>query len=43
MFVDADGAPARLPWEERIWHFCSFECAKSFVNDPTRHAREHGV
>jgi adenylate cyclase len=43
MFVDADGAPARLPWEDRIWHFCSFECAKSFVHDPTRHAAEHDV
>jgi adenylate cyclase len=38
MFVDADGAPARLPWGERIWHFCSFDCAKSFVQDPTSHA-----
>jgi class 3 adenylate cyclase/YHS domain-containing protein len=38
MFVDADGAPARLPWGERIWHFCSFDCAKSFVEDPDRHA-----
>jgi adenylate cyclase len=43
MFVDADGAPARLPWEDRIWHFCSFECAKSFMNDPTRHAADHDV
>ena len=40
MFVDANGAPARLPWEDRIWHFCSFECAKSFVQDPTRHTSE---
>jgi adenylate cyclase len=38
MFVDADGSPARLPWGDRIWHFCSFDCAKSFVNDPARHA-----
>jgi adenylate cyclase len=38
MFVDADGAPARLPWGDRIWHFCSFDCAKSFVDDPARHA-----
>jgi adenylate cyclase len=40
MFVDADTAPARLPWGERIWHFCSFDCAKSFVQDPARHARD---
>jgi len=40
MFVDADGAPARLPWGDRIWHFCSFDCAKSFVQDPERHGTE---
>src|SRR5262245_59562166 len=40
MFVDADAAPARLPWGERIWHFCSFECAKSFVNDAARYTGE---
>ena len=38
MFVDADGAPARLPWGERIWHFCSFDCAQRFARDPERHA-----
>lgn len=43
MFVDADSAPARLPWDERIWYFCSFDCAKRFVNDPARHAAEHST
>jgi class 3 adenylate cyclase/YHS domain-containing protein len=38
MFVDADSAPARLPWGERIWHFCSFDCAQRFAQDPNRHA-----
>ncbi len=38
MFVDADNAPARLPWGERIWHFCSFDCAQRFAQDPNRHA-----
>jgi len=38
MFVDADSAPARLPWGERIWHFCSFDCAQRFARDPDRHA-----
>ena len=37
MFVDADSAPARLPWNDRIWHFCSFDCARTFAEDPARH------
>jgi adenylate cyclase len=40
MFVDADDAPARLPWRDRIWLFCSFECARTFSRDPDRYA--HG-
>jgi class 3 adenylate cyclase/YHS domain-containing protein len=36
MFVDADTAPARLPWGDRIWHFCSFDCARAFALDPER-------
>lgn len=38
MFVDADDAPARLPWRDRIWLFCSFECASTFSQDPDRYA-----
>ena len=38
MFVDAESAPARLPWGERGWHFCSFECASTFSQDPERYA-----
>lgn len=38
MFVDADDAPARLPWHDRIWLFCSFECASAFSQDPDRYA-----
>jgi class 3 adenylate cyclase/YHS domain-containing protein len=37
MYVDADAAPARLPWADRIWHFCSFECAAAFAQNPGRH------
>ncbi len=37
MFVDADDAPARLPWGERRWMFCSFKCAKAFSTDPDRY------
>ena len=36
MFVDADAAPARLPWAGQVWHFCSFECAKTFSDSPMR-------
>lgn len=37
MFVDADAAPAHLPWDNRAWHFCSFECARTFTQDPGRY------
>ena len=42
MYIDADAAPAKLPWGDRTWTFCSFECASAFAADPrgTR-AREH--
>ena len=38
MFVDADAAPARLPWAGQVWHFCSFECAKTFSDSPMRYS-----
>ena len=37
MFVDGDDAPARLPWGDRVWLFCSFECAQAFSEDPERY------
>ena len=40
MFVDADSAPARLPWGGRGWHFCSFDCASTFSQDPERYTSE---
>ena len=40
MFVDAAGAPARLPWGGSAWHFCSFDCASSFSQDPERYTTE---
>jgi adenylate cyclase len=39
MFIDADAAPARLPWDSRAWHFCSFECAQAFGRDPERYSQ----
>ena len=38
MFVDADAAPAHLPWDGRAWHFCSFDCARTFTQDPAKYA-----
>ena len=38
MFVDGDAAPAHLPWRGQAWHFCSFECARTFTQDPDRYA-----
>ncbi len=34
MYIDADDAPARLPWGGRTWMFCSLECAARFASDP---------
>jgi adenylate cyclase len=34
MQVDEDTAPARLPWQGRTWHFCSFDCARLFAERP---------
>ncbi len=38
MFVDADEAPAQLPWADRVWRFCSFECARAFSEEPDRYS-----
>jgi class 3 adenylate cyclase/YHS domain-containing protein len=38
MFVDADAAPAHLPWAGHAWHFCSFDCARTFTQDPAKYA-----
>jgi YHS domain-containing protein len=40
MFVDGDRAPAKLPWGGRGWHFCSFECAATFSENPEKYAGE---
>jgi len=39
MFVDADDPPARLPWGDRIWSFCSFKCATAFASEPERYSQ----
>lgn len=34
MRIDPDIAPARLPFRDRMYHFCSFECAQKFAMTP---------
>jgi class 3 adenylate cyclase len=34
MQVDPNTAPARLPYNGITYHFCSFDCAKSFAEHP---------
>jgi adenylate cyclase len=41
MFIDADRAPAKLPWAGQSWHFCSFDCASTFITSPGRYATEN--
>lgn len=38
MHVDAETAPARLPFGATTYYFCSFECAKTFVERPGEYA-----
>jgi len=34
MQLDPEHAPARLPFGERMFYFCSFNCAQKFARDP---------
>ncbi|MBI1800975.1 MAG: YHS domain-containing protein [Chloroflexi bacterium] len=34
MRLDPECAPARLPYGDRIYHFCSFNCAQKFAQGP---------
>lgn len=43
MFVDADEVPAQLPWGDRVWRFCSFDCARVFSEDPDRYVAQGGA
>jgi class 3 adenylate cyclase len=38
MVMDADDAPARLPYGDRRFFFCSLECAQKFAAHPERYA-----
>ena len=37
MQVRKDTAPARIPYGGRTQYFCSFDCAKAFVDRPNRY------
>jgi adenylate cyclase len=37
MVVDADDAPARLPYGDHRYFFCSFACAQKFAEQPGRY------
>lgn len=34
MGIDPDTAPARLPFQDHLYHFCSFACAQKFAQAP---------
>lgn len=38
MQVNRESAPARLPFKNRTYYFCSFECVRIFVESPERYA-----
>jgi len=40
MQVKAETAPARLPWKERTYYFCSFDCARAFAASPETYVGE---
>lgn len=40
MLIDPDDAPGRLPWRDRIWFFCSWQCASAFHEDPEAYATD---
>ncbi len=38
MWPDPATAPARLPYKDRVYLFCSFECARAFAERPETYA-----
>jgi len=40
MHLDPNCAPARLPFGERIYYFCSFACAQTFAHSPDAYLRD---
>jgi YHS domain-containing protein len=40
MRVDPETAPARLPFGDRIYMFCSLACARTFAQKPEAYHHE---
>ena len=40
MGLDPDTAPARLPFRDQLYHFCSFACAQKFTQAPEIYAKD---
>jgi len=38
MRLDPECAAARLPYGDRVYHFCSFNCAQKFARTPEAYA-----
>ncbi len=38
MRLDPASAPARLPYGDRVYYFCSFNCAQKFARTPEAYA-----
>lgn len=43
MTLDPNTAPAQLPFEGRLYHFCSFECAQKFAQNPAFYLKTDGL
>lgn len=42
MRIDPDTAPARLPFQTDLYHFCSFACAQKFAQAPEAYIGNNG-
>jgi class 3 adenylate cyclase/YHS domain-containing protein len=43
MALDPNTAPAQLPFEGHLYHFCSFECAQKFAQNPAFYLKMDGL
>jgi YHS domain-containing protein len=39
MRLEPESAPARLPYGERLYYFCSFNCAQKFARSPENYVK----
>lgn len=40
MGIDPETAPARLPYLDNMYHFCSFDCAQKFAQSPEVYVKQ---